>query len=211
MIRQLADATLWVPSAFAAWQAAIGAPECHRRFMRDEVQPQPGQRILDIGCGVGASLEFVPSGVDYTGLDISQSYIDAARRTYGARGTFICADLRDAARQPIGTFDTAFAFGVLHHLPDEAMPALAELLSRSLRPGGAFVSIDPCRSTEQPIWSRFLMSVDRGRHIRTEEELRKVLRVCGAASTATSLDRLKIRYRMVVCRLAVPAPVSAGV
>jgi len=96
VIRRLADATLWWPAAFDLYQSAIGAPECHRRFITEQVLPRPGQRVLDVGCGVGASLKFIPDGVGYCGIDISPSYIEAARRAHGSRGEFVCVDLQNA-------------------------------------------------------------------------------------------------------------------
>ena len=203
MIRRLADATLWVPAAFDVYQSAIGAPGCHRRFITEQVRPRPGQQLLDVGCGVGASLKFIPDGVRYTGFDISPSYIDAARRTYGSRGQFLCVDLQHADALT-GPFDTAFAFGVLHHLPDEVIPALGSLLRRVLRPGGTFVSIDPCRFDAQPILSKWMMASDRGRHIRNEEGYRQLLEPWGNLSTATTLDMLRIRYAMAICRVTFP-------
>ena len=118
MIRRLAEVALSRPSAFAAYQSVVGAPDCHRRFITEHVAAADGERVLDIGCGVGASVSFIPDGVSYVGIDISAPYIEAARRTYGGRGTFVCADLQDAWRSDLGVFDKAFAFGVLHHLPD---------------------------------------------------------------------------------------------
>ena len=205
MIRRLADATLWWPAAFDLYQSAIGAPECHRRFITEQVLPRPGQRVLDVGCGVGASLKFIPDGVGYCGIDISPSYIEAARRAHGSRGEFVCVDLQNAGALS-GPFDTAFAFGVLHHLPDDAIPALGALLTRVLRPGGTFVSIDPCHVDTQPIWSKCLMAFDRGRHIRTEEGYRQVLGAWGKPSTSTTLDMLRIRYAMAICRVNLAVP-----
>lgn len=201
MIRRLTEITLSRPSAFAAYQAAIGAPRCHRRFIVEQVAPAPGERVLDIGCGVGASLRFVPDGVEYVGVDISPQYIEAARRKYGGRGTFVCADLRERQNGRYGIFDKAFAFGVLHHLADDDIAALARVLSRTLAPHGSFVSIDPCRHENQPAWSRFMMAFDRGRYIRTEAGYRQALAPCGAATTQLRLDLLNVPYAMVICRV----------
>jgi len=135
------------------------------------------------------------------GLDIVERVTDVFR----IHLTGQLLDLQNAGALS-GPFDTAFAFGVLHHLPDDAIPALGALLTRVLRPGGTFVSIDPCHVDTQPIWSKCLMAFDRGRHIRTEEGYRQVLGAWGKPSTSTTLDMLRIRYAMAICRVNLAVP-----
>ena len=204
LVRRINESVLARPSVFGSYQAAIGAPECHRTFIQQYVRPEPGQRVLDVGCGTGASVKFIPTGVDYVGFDIEPRYIAAAQATYGARGTFVCSDL-SAVRLDAGTIDTAFAFGVLHHLSDDTIVELAALLRHVLRPGGVFVSIDPCWVPSQGVTANVMMRFDRGRHIRTEQGYRTALHAVGAATTEVRLDLLNIRYGMVVCRVGAAA------
>jgi len=204
LVRRISESVLARPSVFGSFQAAMGAPDCHRTFIAHYVRPEPGQRVLDVGCGTGASVRFIPNGVDYVGFDIEPRYIAAAQATYGARGTFVCSDL-SAVSLGGGTIDTAFAFGVLHHLSDEMIVELAALLRHVLRPGGVFVSIDPCWVPSQGVTANVMMRFDRGRHIRTEDGYRTALRAMGPVTTEVRLDLLNIRYGMVVCRGGVAA------
>jgi len=55
MLMELAKKALASPGVFGTYQSLIGAPGCHRRFIHEMVRPIRGERILDIGCGVGAS------------------------------------------------------------------------------------------------------------------------------------------------------------
>jgi len=71
MIRNIALNILSVPCLFDLYQSVVGAPACHRYFICDIVQAKTGQRILDVGCGVGAGLKYLPTGVEYVGVDIS--------------------------------------------------------------------------------------------------------------------------------------------
>lgn len=65
----------------------------------------------------------------------------------------------------------AYTFGVFHHLPDAAVRSLVSGALTHLRPGGRFVSIDPTLVDGQGWLSRFIVTSDRGEHIRTPQEL----------------------------------------
>ena len=76
----------------------------------DLLDPQPGEHILDIGCGDGSlTVRIKERGADVIGIDNSLSMIGAAR----ARG--IDARLMDAAELKFSeAFDAAFSNATLH-------------------------------------------------------------------------------------------------
>lgn len=113
------------------------------RFLQDLLldgfQPSAGERVLEIGCGVGAVLEQIHGthpGLQLAGVDISEAQINRCRERLGSLG--IEADLRlaDGARLPWpdASFDRVVFVWVIEHLP-EPVPVLLEAL-RVLRPGG---------------------------------------------------------------------------
>jgi trans-aconitate methyltransferase len=53
----------------------------------------PTQRVVDVGCGTGEILDFLPAGIHYHGFDLDPNYIAAAREKYSDRGRFECADI----------------------------------------------------------------------------------------------------------------------
>lgn len=99
------------------------------------LNPQPGERILDIGCGDGQlTLRLAAAGAQVTGVDASADMLAAAR----ARG--VQADQASAEKLPYPdhSFDALFSNAALHWVRDhDAM--LAET-HRVLRPGGRFVA-----------------------------------------------------------------------
>ncbi|MFI2200291.1 SAM-dependent methyltransferase [Streptomyces sp. NPDC020192] len=110
---------------------------------------QPGQRLLDVGCGNGVpALRIAQAhGVHVTGITVSSQQVaraaelaekSAARDEVG----FLFAD---AMKLPFedGSFDGAFAIESLLHMPDQTV-ALAEL-RRVVRPGGRLVITDLCQ------------------------------------------------------------------
>ncbi|MDF2234474.1 class I SAM-dependent methyltransferase [Albimonas sp. CAU 1670] len=98
------------------------------------LDPRPGERILDLGCGDGALTQrLVEAGAHVTGVDASPDMIAAAR----ARG--IEAEVMDAAELTYErAFDAVFSNAALHWMVD-AEPVLAGV-ARALVPGGRFVA-----------------------------------------------------------------------
>jgi arsenite methyltransferase len=110
-----------------------------RRILREAILAQPGERILDIGCGPGfyvvEFLEEVGPEGSVTGLDASEQMLAIAEERCRGHGD---AHFRqaDATSLPVddGSFDAALCVQVLEYVPD-VDAALAEM-QRVLRPGG---------------------------------------------------------------------------
>jgi len=77
------------PFFYESYHKIIGADYRSRVLVKDYIRPSRGSRILDIGCGPGNMLPFLPEG-EYLGVDANPSYIASARQRYGSRGEFVC-------------------------------------------------------------------------------------------------------------------------
>ncbi|SEC67873.1 Methyltransferase domain-containing protein [Rhizobiales bacterium GAS188] len=201
MIMDLARRTLASPIVYDTFQSLVGAPHCHERFIRDMVRPIPGERILDIGCGVGASLRYLPDAITYVGIDVSDAYIAKAKAVHSERGTFVCADVASVDPVTLGTFDRAFSFGVLHHLTDEVTAQLVELVRRVVKRGGAFISIDPCYAPGQHPIARLLIDNDRGEHVRDAAGFQRIVAGLGPVRATVYHDLLRIPYTQIVMEI----------
>jgi SAM-dependent methyltransferase len=147
----------------------MGGPVGRADFAHHMVRAYAGARVLDIGCGTGDILAYLPSGVEYWGYDPSPEYVAAAQRRFGTRARFSC-DLVDGARVlALPPFDILIASALLHHLDDEAVSALMQTVGVALRGGGRFVSIDPVLVPGQNPVARFLIEHDRGLNVRDPE------------------------------------------
>jgi SAM-dependent methyltransferase len=165
---------LALPAVYRAFQFVVGK-DGRREYVRRYLRPEPGSRVFDIGCGPGDLLNYLPE-VRYCGIDLSAAYVRAAQKRYGARGEFRCEDVADAAAREPGAFDLVTANGVLHHLDDVRAARLLALARELLRPGGRFVSIDACLTPEQSLLARWVVRLDRGRHIRDPGSYRDLAR-----------------------------------
>ncbi len=112
----------------AAYVPALGAA------VFELLNPQVGERILDLGCGEGSLTEkIVAAGATVVGVDASADMVAAAT----ARG--LDARLIDAERLPFAReFDAVFSNAALHWVRDH--DAMLDGVHRALKPGGRFVA-----------------------------------------------------------------------
>lgn len=154
-------------------KSVIGGIEFSKIFVKTFVRPKAGDKILDIGCGPGDILEFLPS-VDYWGFDLNEEYINSARKRFSNRGQFFCKKVSRDAIPGEDIFDIVLACGIFHHLTDEESVEMFELAHTLLKPGGHFITYDGVYVPDQSYFERFLLSIDRGKYVRTEEQYRMI-------------------------------------
>ena len=121
----------WDPDAYAEharFVSELGAPAV------DLLEPQPGEHILDLGCGDGALTErLLNAGSLVVGIDSSPEQVWAALE----RG--LDARIVDASALPFeNEFDAVFSNAVLHWIKDA--DAVIDGVWRALRPTGRFVA-----------------------------------------------------------------------
>jgi len=99
------------------------------------LHPEPGERILDLGCGTGhLTAKIAESGAKVTGLDSSTSMVAQARQNFPGL-KFVLADARDFRFDE--PFDAVFSNAALHWIHEAE--AVVRCVAAALRPGGRFV------------------------------------------------------------------------
>jgi len=106
---------LEVPAIYTWLQNVLGAEKSRKEIVTKYLDIKSGMSILDVGCGPGDLLPFLPNAVEYVGFDFENSYIEKARKRFGEQGSFVCEDV---TRFDFGEkkFDRVIIIGVLHHL-----------------------------------------------------------------------------------------------
>ena len=182
---------------YAAFQKIVGSDGVRRELIETYVKPHSGLRVLDVGCGPGVLVEYLP-GVDYTGTDLSEAYIEAAQRQYGDRGRFFVGKVDDLDADELGTFDVVIAKSLLHHIDEDEILHLFDIAAATLRPGGRLVTLDAAYTPDMSRASRFVVSLDRGQSILTPEGYERLARTSfGHVDLAVHHDLLRIPYTHV--------------
>lgn len=160
---------LQYPIIYTTYQKIVGGYRARKLFVENNVKIKAGQKILDIGCGPGDILNFLPK-VDYTGIDLDKNYIEQAKKKYGNKGIFKCAGVDDLKLIENYTFDIVISAGVLHHLTDEQCLKLLNIATKALKPSGRFISFDGCYIPNQNKIAVYFLKKDRGQYVRTQTE-----------------------------------------
>lgn len=115
-----------------------------------QAELQPGQSVLDVGCGTGTlalSVAAACPGVNTVGLDADPDILRIAAEKATRAGSAVRFDQGLATALPYadGSFDHVFSSLMLHHLTaEERRGTLAEVV-RVLKASGQFHLVDWCK------------------------------------------------------------------
>lgn len=195
---------LSIPLVYEVFQRVVGSDRVRHELVDNYVHPRPGLRVLDIGCGPGDLIQYLP-GVEYTGLDLSEAYIASARKRFGDRGRFYSARVSDLDPAELGRFDVVIAKSLLHHIDEDEALHLFESASAVLADGGRLVTLDAAYTPEMSRASRFVVSRDRGQSILTPEGYRELASRAFEQVEVTEYHHLlRIPYTHIIMRSSAP-------
>lgn len=172
---------LKIPVVYSLLMQLVGAKSASRWIYKNFFQFKGNEKIIDIGCGPGSFFQnysdLLPNDIIYFGIDPNISYIEKAREKYGDIAKFYCGVTNDFANDTrLNDADIVMCNFVLHHLTDtEVLNVLNFVKKKLVKETGRFLSIEPVHLLKQYGISSFVMNRDRGMHIRSETEWRKLI------------------------------------
>jgi SAM-dependent methyltransferase len=97
---------------------------------------QPGERVLDLGCGTGhLTAKIAESGAVVVGIDSSPAMVAQARQNYPQLKFQLASGENFRTEIP---FDAVFSNAALHWMLDQN--AVSDTICQVLRPGGRFIA-----------------------------------------------------------------------
>ena len=230
--------------AFVSWGQGAGVGAIHRavwgpgvhdavgafHYVEDRIaewvlglpQPSSPQHLVDLGCGVGASICYLAQRlpVHATGITLSARQAEIATRRIAEAGLServrcLRADYTDLPAD-VPSADVAFAIEAFVHAPDPVR--FFEQCARTIRPGGRLVICDDFRRAAATAEAeRAIREFREGWHVNTlidADELRGLAADAGFAHQQTTdlssyLEIHRLRDRLVAGLLwplrAIPA------
>jgi ubiquinone/menaquinone biosynthesis C-methylase UbiE len=190
----------YLPAAGHDWMLPFYDPlvkllggDAARRGLLEQALIQPGQRVLDIGCGTGTLVVLIKRlhpEVDVVGLDPDTKALARGKRK--AERASVCVQFdqgfSDALPYADASVDRVLSSFMFHHLQREEKDRMLGEVRRVLRPGGFFCLLDfgGPESGENGLLARLIHS----NHQLRDNSEERILRLMSQAGFA---DPKKVR------------------
>ena len=130
------------------WLLTLGRERRFRERLLKPARLQPGESVLDVGCGTGtlaiAAKRCVGSTGSVYGIDASPAMIARATSKAKKKGVEVAFELglAESLVFPDGRFDVVLSTVMLHHLPRKPREQGVREMKRVLKPGGRLLVVD---------------------------------------------------------------------
>lgn len=131
---------------FGAGFVSTGGLSTTEEFV-DLLNLKPGQKVLDVGCGIGGGNFYMAKtfGVEVLGLDLSENMVEIAmERAIDEKLPMVTFEVADATKRSFeeGSFDVIYSRDTILHIDDKL--ALFKRFHSWLKPGGQLLISDYC-------------------------------------------------------------------
>jgi ubiquinone/menaquinone biosynthesis C-methylase UbiE len=158
------DARFWDGSSRKYARSAIADPNGYERTLeRARAHLQPGDSVLELGCGTGTTALRLADGVrSYLATDISGGMIAIADEKLAVESipalSFRTATAEELVHEE-SRFDAVLGFNYLHLVRN--VPGTLRSIHVLLKPGGLFISKTPCLGDMNPLIRLLLLPAMR--------------------------------------------------
>ncbi|KAH9621395.1 hypothetical protein KSS87_004202 [Heliosperma pusillum] len=165
---------------FGSGYVSTGGLETTREFV-SRLDLKPGQKVLDVGCGIGGGDFYMAENfdVDVVGIDLSVNMISfALERAIGLK-CGVEFEVADCTKKtyPAHTFDVIYSRDTILHIQDKL--ALFKSFYNWLKPGGKLLISDYCKSSGEPSPEFAMYIKQRGYDLHDVQEYGQMLKDAG--------------------------------
>ncbi|KAG6496062.1 hypothetical protein ZIOFF_043910 [Zingiber officinale] len=165
---------------FGAGFVSTGGIETTKEFVA-KLELKPGQKVLDVGCGIGGGNFYMAENfkVDVVGIDLSINMISLAlERAIGLKCS-VEFEVADCTKKtyPDNTFDVIYSRDTILHIQDK--PSLFKSFFKWLKPGGKVLISDYCKKSGTPSEDFAKYIKQRGYDLHDVEAYGKMLEDAG--------------------------------
>ena len=191
------------------WLMSFGKDAVIRKKTVKLARINPGDRVLDVGCGTGdltiEAKKITGPDSEVIGTDASVEMIEVAQRKAGRSGMDIQFQVEaiENISFPNNSFDVVISSLMMHHLPDELkVKGLAEVF-RVLKPGGRILIVD-IESSSGGSWlqklSDFMIQLHGG-HAQTRDYVKRLIPLVKSAGfREIESDKLNRQLSFITCK-----------
>ncbi|GMN46230.1 hypothetical protein TIFTF001_015420 [Ficus carica] len=147
----------------------------------EKLELKPGQKVLDVGCGIGGGDFYMAENfdVEVVGIDLSINMISLAlERAIGLKCS-VEFEVADCTKKeyPENSFNVIYSRDTILHIQDK--PALFRSFCKWLKPGGKVLISDYCKSPGTPSLEFAKYISQRGYDLHDVEAYGQMLRDAG--------------------------------
>ncbi len=167
------------------------------------LNPQPGEKILDLGCGTGQlTAQISQTGAEVMGIDHSSTMISTAKANY-PQIEFVVADGKNFQLGQL--FDAVFSNAALHWILEAK--SVINCIWRSLKPGGRFVAEFGGKGNIQAIATALFQVLETKNHLDLTEINPWYFPSIGEYTTLLEQQGFDVKYAVLFER---PTPLADG-
>jgi len=175
----------------------------HGEALLELLSPQPGERILDLGCGTGQLTQKIAmSGADVRGIDYAPAMLEKARQNYPHLQFAIADARRFQVDQPL---DAVFSNAVLHWIkePDSVLYCIRQ----ALKPRGRFVAEFGSKGNVKAIVEALYSALEENGYAASQEISPWYFPSIGEYATRLEQQGFNVTYAVLFDR---PTPLEGG-
>jgi len=191
------------------WLMSFGKFKSIRQESIALAQINPGDKVLDVGCGTGdltlEAKKLAGSAGEVYGIDASPNMIRQAQQKANRTGVNVTfqVGLIEDIEFPENRFDVVLSSLMMHHLPDDLKRAGLTEISRVLKPDGRLLIVDMQSTTGGSLGQRladFMIHVHGGHTTMQENVTNQIPFVEAAGLSIAETGRINRQLAYILAR-----------